>query len=201
MRAAPRVILAQESVVHGADQFDGYVLEVVSPEPVLTGMPAHLLAPGTEAVQDVQMPRSQGLVAIGAFEGVRRNEEIPVELSSQTPEQAVQRVDVLRSQDIGKAARATARGTREFLGEDDFPVFQPSDEHGLDEQCLCRIGGQIGVVAKQAVRRGEIIEKHLVDALTGAEVLGVRLPETTGFDAVDDFPEHQSVTHGVESRN
>ena len=201
LRAALRVVLAQESVVDGADQLDGYVLEVVSPEPVLARTPMHLLASGTEAAEDVQMGRGQGRTVIVLLEGAWRNEEVPVEVFPQTLEETIQPVDGPGFHESRERACETIRSFQEILGEDDFPVLQPSDEHDLNEQCLRRIGGQTGVVAKQAVRRDEIAEKHMVDALTGSEILGMLLPQAAGFRAVDDVPEHQGVAHGVESRD
>ena len=100
MRAPLRVVLTQKPVVDGADQLDGYVLEGVSQEPVLTGMPVHLLVAGMETAQDVQMGRGQGRAVIVLVEGAWRNEEVTVEVSPQTLEQALQRVDVLRLQNI-----------------------------------------------------------------------------------------------------
>ena len=184
----------------GADQLDRNVLEMVPPEAILPGPPVHLLAARTEAGQNRQMRRLEAWTAVDHLEGTRGYEQIAVEVLTQDPEEAVERLDVSRLQQRPEVVGTGVCGVLEILGTDDLAVLEIGDEHRLDQQRLSSTRGQAGT-AEQAMGLREVAEEKPVHALFRLEMVGMVLPETARFGAVDEVLELERVGDGVQFVN
>ena len=196
-RVAVGTSFGEKPVVDGADQLDRNELEVVPPEAILPAPPAHLLAAGTKAGQDLQVRGAEARAAVVGVERARGEEQIAVEVLPQRSEKAIQRLDVPGPEQRFEVFGARVRDVPEVLGAYDLPVLEIGDEHRLHQQRLRRVGGQAGV-AKLRVRLREVAEKNPVHALFRPEVVGMLLPVAARFGGVDEVAERKRVGGGAQ---